>query len=126
MRVKDCWYVELGEGTVTMELEKKKKKNLQPYFFPPGSNMQSPVLCTHAVYVDNICYLIYSRLHSAIYSICKLIFFLLNSAELCAQEFHLMQYFISDYREFFLIKRIHYISMVQAKQCNAGCSVSCH
>lgn len=51
--------------------------------------------------------------------------FLLNSPEMCAQGFHLMQFFISDYRAFFPIKRIHYISMAEAKQCYAGCSMSC-
>ena len=83
MRVKDCWYVELGEGTVTMELE---KKNTAIFSFS-GSNIHHPVLCAYAVCGDNIRYLIFSRLYSAIYSICKLIFFLLNSAEMCAQEF---------------------------------------
>lgn len=52
----------------------RKKKNTAIFSFPE-SNIQHPVLCTHAVYGDNICYLIFRRLYSAIYSICKLIFF---------------------------------------------------
>lgn len=36
MRVKDCWDVELGEGTVTMELGKKKSTGI--FFSSAGSN----------------------------------------------------------------------------------------
>lgn len=89
------------------------------YFFFSGSEMHHPALCAHGVYGDNICYLIFSRLYSAIYSICKLIysfffFFSFEQSGNVCSGVSLNVFFISDYRAFFPIKRIHYISMVEA------------
>lgn len=65
---------------MTMELEKK----VQAYFLLLGSNIHHPVLYMHAVYGDNICYLIFSRLDSAICSISKLVFSFEHSRNVCS------------------------------------------
>ena len=75
MRVEDCWYVELGESTVTMELEKKKKK-VQAYFYSLG--------------------LIYSTQFSDCLPFIEIIFFIRFSADYAVQYKAFANIFLSS------------------------------
>lgn len=97
---------------MTMELEKKVK----PFFF-----LSLGLIYSHfsecLPFIEIIFFLLdFQQTMQCSMKHLQTYFYLLNVPEMCGQDFHVKQYFISACRAFFPIKPIYYISILEAKQ----------